>query len=97
MTTPQPITAAVGEEFEVRLSAAPSAGYRWEVQTLPPEIRLEGTILEAPTGRPQPGDSANEVFHFRSHKAGEYTITLVYKRSWESTAAASHTVNVTVR
>jgi predicted secreted protein len=95
MTTQQ-ITTAAGETFTIRLHGAATAGYRWEVGTLPPEIRLEPGG-ESPGDAGKPGDPQEQVFQFRALKVGQYSITLVYKRSWEKEAASTQTIWVTVR
>jgi len=94
--TPQQITTAPGEEFVVRLAAVATAGYQWEVRTLPPGIRLENPAPENIPGD-RPGGTVTEVFRFRAEKAGDYTITFDCKRSWEATVASTHTVTVRVR
>ena len=92
----QQITAETGKTFTVQLQAAAGAGYLWEVQALPSEIRLESSVTEVPEGA-RPGDPARQKFQFRALKPGEYTITFVYRRKWESAVAATHAVVVKVR
>jgi predicted secreted protein len=94
--TTQQITTAAGEEFVIHLSAVATAGYQWEVRTLPPGIRL---VNPAPENIPgdRPGGTVTEIFRFRAEKAGDYTITFAYKRSWEATAVSTHTVAVRVQ
>ncbi|MBZ5675579.1 MAG: protease inhibitor I42 family protein [Acidobacteriia bacterium] len=94
--TPQQITTAAGEEFVVRLPAVATAGYQWEVRTLPPGIRLESPAPETIPGD-RPGDTVTEVFRFRAEKAGDYSISFAYKRSWEATVVSTHTVTVRVQ
>ena len=92
---PQQITTKTGEEFEVRLTAAATAGYRWQIQDLPEGIRLETPTPDVIPGD-RPGAPAIEIFRFRAEKPGDYSITFVHKRSWETTVASTQTVKVSV-
>jgi predicted secreted protein len=85
---------AVGQEFTVRLTSTPTTGYVWEVQKLPESIQLLGSDYEKPPGDIQPGNPMTRVFRFQARKTGEYIITFVLKRQWESNAIESHTVTV---
>jgi predicted secreted protein len=91
------VTAASGELFTVRLEAAGSAGYRWEVQTLPTEIRRDEQPADQSSGQRRPGDTTTQQFSFRGSKSGEYTITFIYKRPWEAEIESTHTARVTIR
>jgi len=85
---------AVGQEFTVRLTSTPTTGYVWEVQKLPESIQLLGSDYEKPAGDIQPGNPMTRGFRFQARKAGEYIITFVLKRQWESNAIESYTVTV---
>ena len=91
----QNISAAVGKQFDVRLSAVATAGYLWEVKDLPAEIHADGVDRAADSKLP--GAQVEQVFHFTPSKAGQYTINFVYKRSWETTVEKTQAVQVTVR
>lgn len=92
---PQQVTASVGKQFEVRLKATPSTGYTWEAKVLPKEIKFEGNAQTEPAK--MPGASIEQILRFLPSKAGKYKMTLVYKRSWETTIAETQIVNVTVK
>ena len=94
--TSETISTAVGDEFEVRLKATPSTGYVWEAQSLPESVQLSGSDYEQPSPNPRPGDPAIQVFRFRANRAGDYTITFVLKRTWESDVMQSRTVSVKI-
>ncbi|HTN69993.1 MAG TPA: protease inhibitor I42 family protein [Methylomirabilota bacterium] len=93
--TPETITVAVAQEFAVRLKSTPTTGYVWEVQKLPDGIQSLGSDYEKPGSDIKPGAPVLQVFRFKVQKAGEYTITFVLKRQWETKAVESHTVAVT--
>ena len=90
----QQITTTVGKQFDVRLTAVATGGYLWDVKELPPEIKSEGSD-RTPSSK-LPGAPVEQVFHFSASKTGDYTITLIYKRSWETTVEKTETVKVTV-
>ena len=90
------ITVSAGQEFTVRLQATPSTGYVWEVQSLPEGIQLSGSDHEQPGSDLLPGNPLTQVFRFQARQAGEHTITLGLKRSWESSVIAIHQVKVQV-
>lgn len=88
------IIIAVGGELTVRLKSTPTTGYVWEVRTLPEGVQLLGSDYEKPASGIRPGDPVIQVFRFRAQKAGEYIVTFVLKRQWESNAIESHNVTV---
>ena len=92
--TSEIIAVAVAQEFAVRLKSTPTTGYVWEVQKLPEGIQFSGSDYEKPGSDIKPGAPVTQVFRFKAQKAGEYTITFVLKRQWETKAIESHTVTV---
>jgi predicted secreted protein len=90
------VIATVGEEFMVSLKSTPSTGYIWETFSLPEGIVLLGSDFEKPASNIQPGDPVIQLFRFRALTAGEYVISFVLKRTWESNAIESHEVAVKV-
>ena len=93
--TSETITVAVAQEFAVRLKSTPTTGYIWEVQKLPEGIQLSGSDYEKLGSDIKPGAPVTQAFRFKVQKAGEYTITFVLKRRWETKGVDSHTVTVT--
>ena len=85
----------------VTLESNPSTGYRWEV------VEVDKAILE------QMGDATFkysgktpialgtggwETFMFKAAKAGQTTLKMVYRRSWETVAPlTTYTLQVVVR
>ena len=81
------IAVAVGEEFEIRLQGNPSAGYVWELDSLPEGIELSGSESVPPDPANKPGDPSTQVFRFGSRESGEKVLEFVLKRPWESEVA----------
>ena len=90
------ITVAANEEFTISLKSIATAGYLWNVDSLPDGIQLLGTENEKPTGDTKPGDSTNQSFRLRAHKPGEYKLNFRLGRPWENKAIESRTVTVRV-
>jgi predicted secreted protein len=87
-----------GEEFSVRLQGNESAGYRWELVSVPEGVEHLGTDIEPPAAGSQetvPADEhATSVFRFRVHTPGTSQLQFVLKRPWESDALDRHDVAV---
>ena len=90
------IHVAVAQEFSVRLKSTPTTGYVWEVQKLPETIQSLASDYENPGSDMKLGAPVIQVFRFKGQKAGEYAITFVLKRQWETNSIESHTVTVKV-
>jgi predicted secreted protein len=90
------VRVAVGQAFTVRLQSTPTTGYVWQVQSLPEGVQLSGSDFESGRHAP-PGSPLTQVFRFRVVKAGQYTVTLVLKRQWESQPIQTHLVTVDAR
>jgi predicted secreted protein len=95
--SPDSVSVAVEQEFEIRLPGSPATGYVWEPDSLPEGIELSGSDSVAPGPSSRPGDTGTQVFRFRSREPGESTIGFVLKRPWESEVADRHEVVVTTR
>src|SRR5436190_1503819 len=54
-----------GGEFEVRLDATPTTGYRWQLASMPDGVAHLGTDVDAQSSA-APGDPAQQVFRFRA-------------------------------
>ncbi len=88
------ITVTVDHEFSISLESIATAGYLWKIESLPDGIQFLESKNEKPTGDMKPGDSITQVFQFRAIKVGEYTITFVLARPWESKPIETRTVTV---
>jgi predicted secreted protein len=84
----EPVQVAVGEEFQIRLRSATTAGYLWAVVDPKPSTAvLEpiGDTVDAPEST-RPGASAAQLFRFRAVGRGATTVLLRYARPWEEPA-----------
>jgi inhibitor of cysteine peptidase len=76
------IRAEVGEEFEITLDANPTTGYSWEAS-------FDDTFLQLIEQRYERtsdliGGGGHAVFAFKFLRTGKGTITMEYRRPWES-------------
>lgn len=86
-----------GQMLAVRLDSNPSTGYSWQVG------QVDDAVLKQ-QGEPQfiqpadapPGAGGAQVFRFTAVAAGQTTLTLVYKRSFEPNVAPVQTFTVQV-
>ena len=92
--TSETIDVKVDHEFRIRLQSIGTAGYVWKIESLPDAIQLLGSENEKPGGDTKPGDSTTQIFRFRALKAGEYTITFLLARPWETRMIEAHEVIV---
>lgn len=90
-------TAGINEEITVRLAAAPSAGYSWELDPLPPGVTLLASGVENVRDDQPPGSPQQQAFRLRANARGDYALTFRYKRPWESTVLNSKTFTLVVR
>lgn len=91
------LTVNQGGKFELRLSATPSTGHTWRVVSLPEQVEsLGSTFVQTGKNPPKPGAPVIQVFRFRATQPGSAEIKLELKRSWETTPAQTHVVNLTV-
>ena len=94
--TPASMTVAVGEEFEVRLPANPTTGFRWQVGTIDDKVvRLVDSRYEATSPAPL-GAGGTAVFSFVGVAKGRGNIKLVYLRPWEKGVAPARTSEYSV-
>ena len=75
-----------GDGFSVELSGNPTTGYEWTVVRIDADfLRLEESSYDAESSAI--GSGGTYVFRFETLKAGETTLVLAYRRSWETTAS----------
>lgn len=88
----------IGETFEVRLEENRSTGFKWVTE--PPSeganeaCSLVGDSFEKGKAVGEPG---THRWEFRADHAGSCTITLSYRRPWESGESTSRTFKLNVR
>lgn len=95
------VTLSEGQELVVKLEGNPSTGFGWVVVDDADgmlEQAGEPTIEEPKTQGSQQivGQAQMQTFTFRTVKTGSATLTMEYKRSWETTVPAERTFSVDV-
>ena len=89
------VVVPVGGRMVVTLSSNASTGYRWEVAGLDQEI-MDNTEHR---DQPPAGAPGAQRWVFAARRAGETTLVLEYRRSWdppETPPAGTYTLSVTV-
>jgi predicted secreted protein/N-acetylneuraminic acid mutarotase len=90
----------LGQVLVVTLESNPSTGYSWEV------VENQDSILEQigeaeykpveQTDPPMVGAGGWEIFRFKATSAGQETLNLVYRRSWETDVEPIKTFSIDV-
>lgn len=87
-----PVSMRVGQVLEIAQMANASTGYQWEftAEGAPVLSRTTGPATPPPmdTQPPMPGAPSMARWWFRADKAGETTVRMVYRRSWETVSPA---------
>jgi predicted secreted protein len=96
-TNGQKIEAAIGNEFEVSLPEARTAGYLWTLRNN--AASRCAMISESLQPAANVGGSGSHTWHFRATKPGDCTLAMDYKRAWQENAgpARTYTLKVHVR
>lgn len=89
------ITAKVGEKFEIKLKSNPSTGYSWAADYDEKYLELREQEFERKRMSP-PGTPGKEEWEFKALRPGKTTITMFYKRPWETLTGKTITVNVNI-
>ena len=87
------ITVESGAKFDVELASGPSAGYTWQLQSLPEGILSLGSDF-VPASLAAIGDGGSEVFHLQAQRPGRYTLSFVRKRRWETEPIETKLIDV---
>lgn len=96
------ITLKQGRELKVTLEGNPSTGFGWQVADDSGVLEQVGEPVfdesQSKSGSSEPvvGAAGNQVFTFKTIKAGSGELRLEYKRSWETTVPPEKTYAVTV-
>ena len=90
------VNATIGEFLFITLEGNPTTGYTWEVTEPLDDLVLQqiGGIVDV-TEADRPGAGGVEIATFEVVGAGNATITMVNRRSWETEVVDTFTVNVT--
>jgi inhibitor of cysteine peptidase len=88
-----------GQTLVITLDSNPTTGYRWEVVASDsPVLRQKGEAEYKAPESSAVGAGGQEVFRFEAASAGEMTLELAYRRSWEDEEPAERfSVHVIVR
>jgi inhibitor of cysteine peptidase len=91
----------MGEVMAITLESNPSTGYSWFATVSDPDIlsQMGDPKYLAPTESSDTmvlGASGTETFMFQGTAAGSATITLDYKRGWETDVAPEKTITITL-
>jgi len=92
------VVLQAGDQLTVRLISNASTGYQWVVVDEGPLVQAGDPVYEQPEADNAVGAAGTQLFTFDAPEAGAGTLTLEYRRSWETTAPAEDTwtVDVTV-
>jgi inhibitor of cysteine peptidase len=89
-----------GQILVVTLESNPTTGYRWEVAEIQESILEqmgEAEFKPSQTGEPpMTGAGGWEIFRFKAISAGQMTLQLVYRRSWEEGVEPINTFSLQV-
>jgi predicted secreted protein len=91
----------IGEVMAVTLASNPSTGYAWYATSSDPDVVSqmgEAQYQEPASNSSQPvlGAAGTETLYFEATGAGSATLTLEYKRGWETDTAPDQTITITV-
>jgi predicted secreted protein/Tol biopolymer transport system component len=88
-----------GQILVVTLESNPTTGYGWEVaenQESILEQMGDAEFKQSETGEPLVGAGGWEIFRFKAISAGQMTLQLVYRRSWEESVEPLKTFSLQV-
>jgi predicted secreted protein len=96
---PEKLRLRLADERHLVLPAHGSGGYRWHCQVEGNSVRARIDYEEAfETGKPSaPVRSVAQIVTIVAVQPGDAVVLLQERRSWETTAAATHQIDVQVR
>lgn len=91
----------VGKVMAITLESNPSTGYGWFATSSNPDVvaQIGDAQYQEPqssSSTPVMGAAGTETLAFQAFKAGSATLTLDYKRGWETNVAPEQTITITV-
>ena len=91
----------VGDVMAITLESNPSTGYGWFATSSKPDVAAQTGVAQsqAPqssSGTPIMGAAGIETLSFQAISAGTATLTLNYKRGWETNVVPEKTITITV-
>ncbi len=90
-----------GQVMSITLESNPSTGYGWFATSSNPDVltQMGEPEYQAPASdstNPIVGAAGAETYYFQAADTGTATLTLDYKRGWETTATPEKTITITV-
>ncbi len=92
------IVTSIEQEFVIALDSNPTTGYNWEESHDPYKLILVEKKYEPDEkAAGLVGAGGTQYFRFKALKAGQTTITVTYKRSWETEFAEQKVFNIDIK
>lgn len=89
-----------GEVISISLESNPSTGYSWYASISNKDVLMQMGEPEyqapAESSTPMVGAPGTQTFYYQAASTGTATLTLEYKRGWETDVAPVQTVAITV-
>ena len=88
----------VGEILAISLASNPSTGYSWTASISDPAVlaQMGEPEYHESSSTPLPGSPGTQTFFFQATAAGTTTLTLDYKRPFETNVAPEKTVQIMI-
>ncbi|MDV0443672.1 protease inhibitor I42 family protein [Methanorbis rubei] len=96
ITVEEAATVSAGEQVKFIIPSNPTTGYQWIVTDAEGLNVTEKDFIQAEHEEGMAGTGGWQVFSLTAEKAGTYTFTAEYKRSWETDAEPVYTFTQTV-
>jgi inhibitor of cysteine peptidase len=90
------VTLKVGDQFVVELPSNPTTGFSWTVAESGPLTQVGEAKYQSEAEEGVVGAGGIDAFTFKAERTGSGTLTLEYRRSWETGVAAEDVWSVTV-
>ena len=97
ISTDDRITSGTDQEFVISVDSNPTTGYMWEASYDVGILELVEERYDADQEPGLVGAGGTQYFRFKALEKGDTTITLTYKRSWETDYAKQQVFNVSIR
>jgi inhibitor of cysteine peptidase len=96
----QVINVAVNEELTIALESNPTTGFSWQSDYDKTLLNLVSNEYKAKeVDKNVVGSGGTQYFKFKALKSGKATVTLSYRRPWETPSAndKKQTFNITIK
>lgn len=89
-----------GEVMAISLESNPSTGYSWfaNISDTAVLVQMGESEYQTPleTSTPLVGAPGTQIFYFQAASSGSASLTLEYKRGWETNVAPEKTITMTI-